>query len=153
MSMTAGEPAPARGGAHSYRGAVTYEYAPEADREPDPGEIVWSWVAFEEDAAIGKDRPIAIVGRTPDGRYAALMLSSRDHAGDRGWVSIGSGPWDREGRVSWLRTDRLLAVHGDAVRREGSVMTREVYDSVVVALGGSAAPVKVGFLRRLFRRT
>lgn len=164
-TASSGEPVPERGGAYTYGGQVTFQYAPELDREPDPGEVVWSWVAFEEDASQGKDRPIAIIGRTPDGRFAALMMSSRDHDGDRRWVSIGAGPWDREGRESWLRTDRVLAVQADAVRREGAVMTPAVYERVVLAMGASASgtlgsslarlapPRRFARLRRLFGRS
>lgn len=130
-----GEPEPERGGAHTYRGAVTWEYSPEMDGDPDPGEVVWTWVAFEEDSRTGKDRPIAILGRAEDHRLVGLMLSSRDHAGDRDWLAIGSGPWDREGRPSWLRRNRLLAVSAEAVRREGSVLPRATYDAVIAAVG------------------
>lgn len=134
---TAGaEPEPERGGAHTYAGPITFAYEPEPDREADPGEIVWSWVAFEEDATIGKDRPIAVVGHTDDRRLVALMLSSQDHRGDRGWTSIGTGPWDKQGRESWVRVDRVLAVHANAVRREGAVMSRQVYESLVTSMGG-----------------
>ena len=134
----AGEPAPDRGGAHTYAGRIAWEYSPELDRDADPGEIVWTWVAFEEDASIGKDRPVAVVGRADDGRLVALMLSSQDHRGDRGWMSIGTGPWDRQGRESWVRTDRVLAVPARAVRREGAVMPPAVYESIVTAMGGHA---------------
>ena len=108
-----GEPAPARGGAYTYSGPISWEYSPELDRDADPGEIVWTWVAFEEDAHVGKDRPVAVVGRADDGRLVALMLSSKEHDGDRGWISIGTGPWDKEGRESWVRRDRVLAVHAE----------------------------------------
>jgi hypothetical protein len=133
-----GEPAPDRGGAHTYTGAVRWEYSPELDHEPDPGEVVWTWVAFEEDDSIGKDRPVAVVGRAEDRRLVALMLSSQDHRGDRDWLSIGSGPWDREGRESWVRRDRFLAVEADAVRREGAILPRATYDAIVRGL--TAAP-------------
>jgi hypothetical protein len=154
---SAGEPAPDRGGAHTYRGRIAWEYSPELDRDADPGEIVWAWVAFEEDASIGKDRPIAVVGRADDGRLVALMLSSQDHRGDRGWMSIGTGPWDRQGRESWVRTDRVLAVPSRAVRREGAVMPRAVYESIVTAMGGhvqtaaasAAARPRTGFVARI----
>lgn len=139
MSET-GEPAPERGGAHTYRGVVTWEYSPVMDGDPDPGEVVWTWVSFEEDAHLGKDRPIAILGRAEDGRLVGMMLSSRDHGGDQNWLAIGSGPWDRDGRPSWLRRDRLLAVPADAVRREGAVLPRATYDSVLAAMGTKAAP-------------
>jgi len=140
MSSTAaaGEPAPERGGAHTYEGPIAWEYRPELDRDADPGEIVWTWVAFEEDDTIGKDRPVAVVGRADDGRLVALMLSSQDHRGDRGWLSIGTGPWDKQGRESFVRTDRVLAVSSHAVRREGAVMPRPTYESIVTAMGGRA---------------
>jgi hypothetical protein len=136
----AGEPEPDRGGAHTYEGAVTWEYAPEMDGDPDPGEVVWTWVAFEEDARVGKDRPVAILGRTQDHRLVGMMLSSRDHSGDRAWLAIGSGPWDSEGRPSWLRRDRLLAVPASAVRREGAVLPRATYDAVRAAVETPTPP-------------
>lgn len=135
MSDSRGEPEPTRGGAHTYRGSVTWEYSPEMDGDPDPGEIVWAWVSFEEDARLGKDRPIAVLGRAEDHRLVGMMLSSRDRSGDRDWLAIGTGPWDREGRPSWLRRDRLLAVPAQAVRREGAVLPRATFDSVLAAVG------------------
>lgn len=138
MSNPAGEPAPDRGGAYTYGGAVHWEYSPELDHDPDPGEIVWTWVAFEDDSSIGKDRPVAVVGRTDDGRLAALMLSSKEHDGDRGWISIGAGPWDKAGRESWVRQDRILAVPAAAVRREGAVLPRATYDVIVSGVRSSS---------------
>lgn len=153
--MSDGEPEPERGGAHTYRGDVAWEYAPEMDGDPDPGEIVWAWVSFEENAHEGKDRPIAILGRAHDHRLVGLMLSSKDHAGDRDWLAIGSGPWDREGRASWLRRDRLLAVPAAAVRREGAVLPRATYDAVIAAIGTRATDAtreRTWSLRDGFRR-
>ena len=109
------------------------------DGDPDPGEIVWTWVSFEENSRLGKDRPIAILGRSDDHRLVGMMLSSREHNGDRDWLAIGAGPWDREGRPSWLRRDRLLAVPAHAVRREGAVLPRSTYDAVIAAVGGPPA--------------
>lgn len=127
------DPKPSRGGAYDYRGHVTAAYAPEHDDEPDPGEIVWAWVPYEEDPDQGKDRPVVVLGMADDapGDYAVLMVSSRDHAGDRGWVGIGTGGWDRAGRDSYVRLDRMLAVAGAAVRREGAAMTREQFVMVL----------------------
>lgn len=142
MSEPHGEPEPARGGAHTYTGPVAWEYSPEMDGDPDPGEIVWTWVSFEEDSHLGKDRPVAILGRAEDHRLVGLMLSSRDHSEDRDWLAIGSGPWDHEGRRSWLRRDRLLAVGADSVRREGAVLPRATYDSVLAAVGTSPPPAE-----------
>jgi hypothetical protein len=114
---------------------VTWEYAPELDRDPDPGEVVWTWVAFEEDTGLGKDRPVAIVGRADDHRLVGMQLSSRDRSGDLNWLAIGTGPWDREGRPSWLRRDRLLAMPASAVRREGAILPRATYDAILAAVG------------------
>ncbi|RKT77650.1 PemK-like, MazF-like toxin of type II toxin-antitoxin system [Terracoccus luteus] len=113
-------------------------YAPKPDGRPDPGEIVWTWVPYEEDHRQGKDRPVLVVGR--DGAWlVALALTSKDHDRDeaqerragREWVDIGSGPWDRRGRASEVRVNRLIRVDPAAVRREGAVLPRDRYDAVV----------------------
>jgi len=105
-------------------------YAPDPDGAADPGEIVWAWVPFEEDDGRGKDRPLLIVGRR-GGELAALMLSSQhDRADDRDWVSIGTGDWDRQGRESFVRLDRVLEVDEQDIRREGAVLDRARFDRV-----------------------
>lgn len=149
MSTDGGEPAPSRGGAFDYRGDIRWSYRPQRDRQADPGEIVWAWVAFEDDPRIGKDRPLAVIGHTRDRRLAALMLSSRDRRGDDRWLSIGTGPWDRQGRESWVRCDRVLAVPANAVRREGAVMPPRTYDAIARRLGGQPRQARRGLLDRL----
>ncbi|MGL5829006.1 MAG: hypothetical protein ACRC0L_05490, partial [Angustibacter sp.] len=60
-----------------FAGSGTVHYRPVADGQPDPGEVIWTWVPFEEDHALGKDRPVLVVGF--DGKWLlALMLSSQD---------------------------------------------------------------------------
>jgi alkanesulfonate monooxygenase SsuD/methylene tetrahydromethanopterin reductase-like flavin-dependent oxidoreductase (luciferase family) len=121
-------------------------YTPEIDGEPDPGEVVWGWVAYEDDPTQGKDRPVLILGAAdPAGADGAgwlgLMLTSKDHDRDaddearygRQWMDVGTGGWDREGRPSEVRLDRLVFLPADAVRREGSALERAVFDAVVVA--------------------
>lgn len=132
-------------GARDYRGLVHLEYAPDNDGEPDPGEVVWAWVPYEEDHSRGKDRPLVIIGRpdTAGGAMrptdlAAFLLSSKDHADDHGWVAIGPGGWDADGRDSWVRVDRLLVVDADDVRREGATLQRGAYDRVIEAAQQSA---------------
>ncbi len=100
------DPRPIRGGAFDYRGAAIPEYAPEHDAEPDPGEVVWAWVPFEEDLSRGKDRPLAVVGRAIDkpGELVCFLLSSKDRTDDDDWVLIGSGAWDE-------RAPALLGEH------------------------------------------
>jgi hypothetical protein len=125
------------------------EYAPRLDGEPDPGEVVWGWVPFEEDASQGKDRPVLLVGHTlvdgsagtPERLWAGLMLTSKDHHRDaaeearhgRHWMDIGAGDWDREHRPSEVRLDRLIVLRSDAIRREGAAVVRDVFDRVVAA--------------------
>ncbi|GAA4983666.1 type II toxin-antitoxin system PemK/MazF family toxin [Pseudonocardia tropica] len=109
-------------------------YAPEPDGAADPGEIVWTWVPYEEDASQGKDRPLLVVGRS-GGELLGLMLSSQDkRAHDPDWVGIGSGAWDREGRGSYIRLDRVLEVEEHGIRREGAVLDRARFDRIATEL-------------------
>jgi PemK-like, MazF-like toxin of type II toxin-antitoxin system len=105
-------------------------YAPDLDGAADPGEIVWAWVPFEENDGRGKDRPMLVVGRG-GGDLLGLMLSSQhSHDGDPDWVSIGSGTWDREGRESFVRLDRVLEIGEHGIRREGAVLDRDRFERV-----------------------
>lgn len=110
------------------------EYSPDLDGAADPGEVVWSWVRFEEDASQGKDRPVLVVGREGP-RLLGLMLTSQDrHDGEPGWHALGAGPWDAAGRPSWLRLDRVLDVPETGIRREGAVLDRPRFDRVAALL-------------------
>ncbi|WP_280273157.1 type II toxin-antitoxin system PemK/MazF family toxin [Nocardia wallacei] len=105
-------------------------YCPQLDGRADPGEIVWTWVPFEEDPHNGKDRPVLVVGRERK-TLLGLMLSSNPERGhDRHWIEIGSGPWDYAGRPSWVRLDRVLDVPEAGIRREGAVLPRKTFDRV-----------------------
>ena len=111
-------------------------YAPDLDGAADPGEVVWAWVPFEEDARRGKDRPLLVVGRA-GGELLGLMLSSQHKRdGEPGWVGIGSGAWDREGRESFARLDRVLEVAENGIRREGAVLPRDRFERVAEELRG-----------------
>jgi hypothetical protein len=62
----AGRPAgPSRHTAYAgdFAGRADLEYTPHPDDRPDPGEVVWAWVPFEENHRRGKDRPVLVVGR------------------------------------------------------------------------------------------
>jgi PemK-like, MazF-like toxin of type II toxin-antitoxin system len=124
-----------------FTGVPTMTYSPIPDGRPDPGEIVWTWVPFEEDFRQGKDRPVLIIGR--DGTWLlGLMLTSQDHDRDaaqearygRIWEDIGSGPWDRRGRRSEVRVDRILRIDPAAVRREGAVLDERRFTAVTDAV-------------------
>ena len=112
-------------------------YDPHPDRMADPGEVVWTWVPFEEDYSQGKDRPVLIVGRDGDW-LLGLMLTSQDHddrAGyehreGRWWCNIGSGDWDSRRRDSEVRTDRILRVDPDNVRRLAGRLAKDRFDVV-----------------------
>ena len=115
-------------------------YAPEVDGEPDPGEVVWAWVAYEDDPAQGKDRPVLVVRAEGDG-WTGLYLSSQDHDRDaadeaehgRFWMDVGSGAWDSKGRPSEVRLDRLVPLTRDGVRREGAALDPALFAQVIAA--------------------
>ncbi|MEW1819724.1 type II toxin-antitoxin system PemK/MazF family toxin [Arthrobacter sp. NPDC080031] len=121
-----------------FRGTVSPLYSPDPDGKPDPGEIVWSWVPYEEDYSQGKDRPVLLIGH--DGAWLlGLMLTSKDHdngrrAGD--YVDIGTGDWDPQGRPSEVKVDRVVRVNPADVRREGAVLDKRAFQLVANRLSG-----------------
>lgn len=135
-----GRPSPDRPArpATSPSGPVDVEYRPHADGRPDPGEVVWAWVPYDEGDGRGKDRPVLVVGRQGED-LLGLQLTSKDHDRDaadearhgRVWFDIGSGAWDPRGRPSEVRLDRLLVLDPDAVRREGAALDRARFDRVI----------------------
>ncbi|OLO63796.1 growth inhibitor PemK [Actinomyces oris] len=122
-------------------GLPAFSYSPDPDGDADPGEVVWAWVPFEEDPTQGKDRPVLVLARH-ESRLVVAQMTSKDHDRDaaqearwgRFWHDVGTGAWDRQGRPSEVRLDRLLLVEPASVRREGATMNREVFDGVVAAL-------------------
>jgi len=48
-------------------------------------------------------------------------------------MDVGSGGWDREGRPSEVRLDRLLVLDDSAIRREGAALDQDIFDAVVAA--------------------
>jgi hypothetical protein len=111
---------------------VTVEYNPDLDGEADPGEVVWTWVPWAEDPNQGKDRPVVIVGRRGS-MLVGVPLTSKHHDNER-QIAVGTGPWDREGRTSYAKLDRILDVDPAQIRREGSILGRAHFDEVVAAL-------------------
>ncbi len=114
---------------------VLVTYQPERDGDPDPGEVVWTWVPYEDDPQQGKDRPVVVIG-VAGADLVVVPMSSQDHDGRRDeqeWVEVGRGPWDRDGRVSYADLSRLLRVAPGVVRREGAVLERDDFDRIVHA--------------------
>ena len=112
-------------------------YNPAVDGRPVPGEVVWTWVAYDHDSREGKDRPVLVL--SVDGaRIKALELRSRRdqraHRSRQVWLELGVGDWDRRGRESEVRLDRMLTVSIYDVRRVGSELDPARFDQVRTAL-------------------
>ncbi|WP_296138523.1 type II toxin-antitoxin system PemK/MazF family toxin [uncultured Tessaracoccus sp.] len=124
-----------------YTGHLEPVYDPHLDGLPDPGEIVWTWVPYEEDHTQGKDRPVLLVGRDGDW-LLGLQVTSQDHDRDaaqearagRYWVDIGSGDWDHRRRESEVRVNRFIRIDPSAVRRIGAVLDKERFDEVAAGV-------------------
>ena len=117
--------------AHRARQVV---YAPDLDGRADPGEVVWTWVVFEDDPSRGKDRPVLVVGRERRTLLGLMLSSQVHHADDPAWIGIGTGGWDYEGRPSWVRLDRVLEVPEEGIRREGAILDRTAFEVVAARL-------------------
>jgi len=109
-------------------------YAPQRDGAPDAGEVIWTWVPYEENDGRGKDRPVLVIARQSAERVYAVRMTSKAHEGDRDYLSIGSGAWDSQGRESWVDVEQLYSVHERGLRREAAVLDRRRYDRVGAAL-------------------
>ena len=118
-----------------------FSYSPKANGKPDPGEVVWAWVPYEEDSSQGKDRPVLVIGK--EGRkLLALSLTSRDHDLDVGpGVTCRAGVDGHRSRVRGTRGD-VRARSGSTgccawipsgVRREGAALPKDVFDAVLEA--------------------
>lgn len=135
------DPTPGHGGAtetieldpRSVR-ALRVAYAPHCDGAPDAGEIVWTWVPYAERDGRGKDRPVLVIATQSAERVYAVKLTSKSHDGDRDFLSLGSGPWDGQGRESWVDIDQLYSVHVSGVRREAAALDRNRFERVASVL-------------------
>lgn len=106
-------------------------YQPSPDGDPDPGEVVWTWVPYAEHDGRGKDRPVLIIARIDDEATAGCYLSTKQH---QDFVSVGTGAWDSQGRPSYLAPDRLLRVTVAGMRREGHVLPQDRFRDAVDAV-------------------
>ena len=107
-------------------------YGPQPDGDPDPGEIVWTWVPYVENDGRGKDRPVLIIARIDHETTAGCYLSTKRHDG---FVSVGTGPWDSQGRESFLSPERILRVTNEGMRRVGHVLPRAAFARAVGVVG------------------
>lgn len=113
-------------------GVVAIEYTPSIDGDPDPGEVVWNWIPFEEDPAQGKDRPVVIIGRRGDALVGVPLTTKQN---DReAQIPMGTGDWDPQHRQSFARIWRMLDLDPTGMRREGAVLDRTRFDQLVAAV-------------------
>ncbi|AOZ73501.1 hypothetical protein BK816_06155 [Boudabousia tangfeifanii] len=112
-------------------------YDPHPDGVADPGEVVWTWIPYEEDPTQGKDRPVLVLSRHQSTLIVSQLTSKNHHLDEeqeaswgRYWFDVGSGDWDAQRRPSQMRVDRLLAVQDYKVRREGGRISKAVFDQV-----------------------
>lgn len=114
-------------------GTVVVEYSPDMDDgDPDPGEVVWSWVPFEEDPEQGKDRPVVVIGRRGRKLVGVPLTTKRNER--EAQISIGTGGWDPKRRQSYARIWRMLDLEADRMRREGAVLPENRFNQVVAAV-------------------
>lgn len=114
-------------------------YAPARDGDADPGEVVWTWVPFEDDPTQGKDRPVLVIGLR-NGQRVGLALTSRDN-GRTDQIEVGRGAWDGHAAVSFAKLDRLIELEGRPIRREGAALERQRFDAVVLAYRSWTPPM------------
>lgn len=123
-------------------GEPNFSYHPVKDAIPDPGEVVWTWVPFEENDGRGKDRPVLVVAAHGSDHVVFAQTTSKDHDRDaqdearwgRYWMDIGSGNWDVRRRPSEVRLNRLMIVHIDQVRRTGGQLDRRIFVRVIAEI-------------------
>ncbi|MDR0959950.1 MAG: type II toxin-antitoxin system PemK/MazF family toxin [Propionibacteriaceae bacterium] len=122
-------------------GAPTITYAPKTGSKPDPGEVVWAWVPYEEDASQGKVRPVLLIGREGED-FAGVMFSSVNHHQDaaqeasegRYWVKVGKGAWDSKGRASYARVDRVLRIDPETIDGRAEKLDKSRFTKVTDAV-------------------
>ena len=73
-----------------------------------------------------------IIGRRGS-NLVGVPLTSKQHDNEA-QVPVGTGSWDREGRPSYAKLERLLEIDPQQVRREGAVLSRAHFDDVVAGV-------------------
>ena len=105
------------------------------------GEVVWTWIPFEDDPSQGKDRPALVLA--DDGTDLLVTpATSKDHDRDeaqelragRYWMDIGTGSWDSKGRPSEVRLDRIVRVHPSTIRRRSGRISARIFDQVAAGI-------------------
>ena len=100
---------------------------------------------YAENDGRGKDRPVLVIGRQDAQRVYAVRLTSKPHEGDHDFLALGTGPWDTQGRPSWVDIEQLYSVHTAGMRREASALELKRFVKIADALHRRSA---VGSARR-----
>ncbi|MBY0443175.1 MAG: type II toxin-antitoxin system PemK/MazF family toxin [Mycobacteriaceae bacterium] len=114
--------------------ARTLIYAPNLTGRTNPGEVVWTWVSNDGNPAGGQDCPVLVVGREHRILLGLLISHTAEHANDSDFVEIDSSSWDYENKPSWIRLDRVLDVPEESIRREGTILPRDIFEVVASRL-------------------
>jgi len=109
-------------------------YSPSTDGHADPGEVVWTWVPYEERDGRGKDRPVLVVAGEQGDSVLAVQLTSQAHPGRSEYLPIGTGAWDAQGRSSYVVLDRVFRVYQSGMRREAASLDARRFETVRAAL-------------------
>lgn len=104
-------------------------YAPDMDGQADPGEIVWADIHTHHGETLDK-RAVLIIGRKDHTLLAMLISSNDEHANQKNWLEVGSGPWDPAGRESWIRVDKILQIPESLIQRRGAAMPERRYERI-----------------------
>ncbi|WEH41626.1 type II toxin-antitoxin system PemK/MazF family toxin [Streptomyces sp. AM 2-1-1] len=100
-----------------------------AGRSPEPGEIWWAEVPYE-DGPGSKDRPCLVLS-VRDGSAVVAKITSKHHEERPGVIALPDGTvGDARGRRSFLETDELREVAADAFRRRVGRVDAEIWGRV-----------------------
>ncbi|MCQ9353232.1 type II toxin-antitoxin system PemK/MazF family toxin [Corynebacterium sp. 153RC1] len=105
-------------------------YAPDMDGKVDPGEVVWFWAPIDSRTKELTERAMVVIGRTGEHVLGLVTSTDPDHGEEYNWIDIGAGPWDGEGRQSWVRVDRVVQVPEYSIRREGAVLPQHRFERI-----------------------
>ena len=135
--ITAGRPVSKHSVPTAHR-ARKLVYAPDLDGRADPGEIVWTWVVYEDDPTKGKDRPVLVVGR--DQRtLLGLMLSN-------GLVALASALYCQYQGFADVNAGRGAIVIGLAAVIIGEVLFSRIFRNFALRLLGVSLGAVVYYL-------
>ena len=110
-------------------------YAPNLAGQAGPGEVVWTWVSDNDDAASGGyDCPVLVVGRERRMLLGLMVSHTPAPSAEPDLMEIDSSSWDYENKPSWIRLDRVLDVPEESIRREGTVFPPDIFDVVATRL-------------------